>query len=476
MKANKKNKAAWGLIAIVLGLSFGLAAEDPLVGVWQGTTQTKIGPVEFYFTIEAAGGGGYAARVSIPAQKVREMAIQGVRYAAPAVVLDMSSYGVTFEGKIAGDGAAIEGRIKLGPDDLPLILRRAAAVPESRRPQEPVKPYPYEEREVRILNREAGIHLAGTLTLPLGDGPFPGVVLISGSGPQDRDSGLAGHRPFLIWADALTRRGLAVLRCDDRGVWRSEGNFRTATTVDFASDARAAWDFLRSQAKVDSRKVGFIGHSEGALIGSMVAAKIPDVAFLVLLAGTGIPGDRLAVLQAETVSRVRGVGPEAVQKEAGMNARLYQVIKDRETFSDAEADLKRIIAESLAGMSEAERKELKASEASVLEDLRGMAVDYPWARFFMGYDPAADLRKIRCPVLALSGEKDTQVPADINLAAIASALKEGGNGRVETHKLQGLNHLFQTAPSGDPREYRVLDETVAPGVLKIVGDWILKNE
>jgi pimeloyl-ACP methyl ester carboxylesterase len=449
---------------------------DPLLGVWQGTMQTKIGPIEVYFTIEPKGSGAYLAKVTIPAQKVREMPMQEVRFAAPDVVLDMSSYGIVFEGRLAPDSASIGGQFKVGEDTMDLELHRSSGVPESGRPQEPKKPYPYEEIEVRFPNLEAGIHLAGTLTLPSGPGPFPAAALVSGSGPHDRDSTIAGHRPFLVWADSLTRRGVAVLRCDDRGVGKSEGDFHQATTADFASDAQAAWEFLKSQPRIDGHRIGFIGHSEGGIIAPMVAARNPEVAFLVLLAGTGIPGDRLAILQGEAVSRSRGAGPEAVRKETGMNERMFQVIINSETAQAAEADLKRIIAETLADMSDSERKELNVSEDSLLTDFKGILADYPWARFVLGYDPAIALRKVRCPVLALVGDKDTQVPADVNLAAIEQALQEAGNSRYEVKKLPGLNHLFQTAQTGHPREYARIEETISPQVLQMVGDWILQSK
>jgi len=284
------------------------------------------------------------------------MPVQEVRFTPPALILDMSSFGIVFEGKMAADSGSIAGVFKVGPDAMDLILRRSAGVPEMGRPQDPKKPYPYEEVEVRFPNREAGIDLSGTLTIPAGPGPFPAAVLVSGSGPQDRDSTIAGHRPFLVWADTLTRRGIAVLRCDDRGVGKSEGDFHRATTVDFASDAQAAWEFLKSQSRIDGRKIGFIGHSEGGIIAPMVAARNPEVAFLVLLAGTGIPGDRLLMEQLEDAARSGGAGPEAVRKATLMNERLIRAIRSHENYQEAEAGFNRIIAESLAGMTDAEKK------------------------------------------------------------------------------------------------------------------------
>lgn len=452
------------------------SAKDPLFGVWQGTVRhSKIGSVEFYFSIEKKDANTYMAKVDIPAQQARNIPVNEVRFSAPDLVLDVSSYGIVFEGKVAADFSSIKGRLKVGDEILPLDLHRSAGVPELRRPQDPQKPYPYEEIEVTFYNSEANINFYGILTLPADQGPFPAVVLISGSGPQDHDSTLAGHRPFLVLADYLTRRGIAVLRFDDRGVGKSQGDFHRATTADFATDAQAAWLYLNRHSRIDSKKIGLIGHSEGAIISSMVATQKREVGFLVLLAGTGIPGKRLALIQSQEISRSRGAGEEAIRKETRMNERLFQVFRSQENAQLAEAEMRRIIADSLAQMSDSEKKELNLSEQSLIQDMKRYLADYPWSRFFLGYDPADDLQKVHCKVLVLNGEKDTQVPAEINLAAIESALKKAGNKNYEIKKLPGLNHLFQTAQTGHPREYGKIEETISPAVLQTIGDWILRN-
>jgi fermentation-respiration switch protein FrsA (DUF1100 family) len=453
------------------------SAKDPLVGVWQGTVRhSQIGPVEFYFSIEKKDANTYMAKVDIPAQQARNIPVNVVRFARPDLTLDISSFGIVFEGKVAADFSAITGRLRVGEEILPLDLHRSDGVPEAKRPQDPQRPYPYEDLEVTFLNQEAHINLSGTLTLPPGPGPFPAAVLISGSGPHDRDETIAGHRPFLVLADYLTRRGIAVLRYDDRGVMKSQGDFHKATTVGFAADAQAAWEFLNRQPRIDGKRIGLIGHSEGGIIGPMVAAHNREVAFVVLLAGTGIPGEHLALMQSQEISRSRGAGEEAIRKETRMNERLFRVFKTQENAQLAEVEMKRIIDDALAEMSASEKKELNVSQESLIQDLKGYLADYPWARFFLGYNPADNLQKVRCPVLALVGDKDTQVPADVNLAAIEQALKKAGNSRYEIRKLPGLNHLFQTAPTGHPREYGKIEETISPSVLQMIGDWILGND
>jgi hypothetical protein len=477
MTKKKFTKSSWLILLILISgnVHSQQSAKDSLIGIWQGTMQTKIGSLEVFFTFESKAGNGYIAKADIPAQQVRNMPVTTVRFAAPDLVLDLSSFGIVFESKVNPDFSSITGQFKIGEESMTLVLHRSAAgVPQMRRPQDPQKPYPYEEIEARVPNAQVGISLGGTLTIPSGAGPFPAVVLISGSGPNDRDENMAGHRPFLVIADALTRQGIAVLRCDDRGVGRSEGDFHRATTVDFALDAQAAWEFLARQPRIDGKKVGLLGHSEGGLIGPMAAAGNPNVAFVVMLAGTGIPGERMALIQVETVSRSRGAGEAAIGKERQFYEGMLQVIKTQENARAAEAAIRRLIAEALAGMSEAEKKELNVSEKSLIQDMIGYLADYPWNRFIMSYDPAAALGKVRCPVLALNGDKDTQVPADIHLAAIEQALRDAGNTRSEVRKVPGLNHMFQTAKTGHPREYRDIEETISPAVLQLVGDWILK--
>jgi hypothetical protein len=467
-------------LLMVLFLSMNLYPEqtrdDSLLGVWKGTVQhSKIGPVEFYFSIEKKDLNTYMAKVDIPVQNARNIPVNEVHFKAPDLILDISSYGIVFEGKMAADFSSITGQLKVGEEILPLNLRRSAGIPEARRPQDPQKPYPYEESEVIFTNYKAGIKLHGTLTLPSGPGPFPAVVLISGSGPHDRDETIAGHRPFLVLADYLTRRGIAVLRYDDRGVMKSQGDFHKATTKDFATDALAAWEFLNVQSRIDSNNIGLIGHSEGAIVGSMVAAQNQKVAFLVLLAGTGIPGEQLALMQSQEISRSKGASEEAIQKKTKMNERLFQVFKNQENAQMAEKEMKRIIVDSLAQMSDSEKKELNVSEQSLIQDMKGYLADYPWARFILDYNPAHDLQNVHCSVLALIGDKDTQVPADVNLSAIESALRKAGNKNYEIKKLPGLNHLFQTAQTGHPREYGKSEETISPGVLQMLGDWIIQN-
>lgn len=449
-------------------------AADPLAGVWQGQVTGKPGTFHIYFTIEKTDGGNYAAKVDIPAQKARAIPVTAVRWTPPSLLLDMSSFGIEFQGRMAESGDRIEGRFKIGPEDLPLVLSRGGSVPETGRPQEPRRPYPYREIEVLFSNPKGGFTLAGTLTVPQGPGPFPAAVLITGSGPHDRNESMAGHLPFLVLADFLTRQGLAVLRYDDRGCGKSTGDYHRATTADFAADARAAWEFLRGRPEIRADAVGLIGHSEGANIAAITAADTPGVAFAVFLAGMGVSGEELFLSQTEAISRSQGAGESAINKERAYKRALLEIMRTEADPGAAETKMNRLVATYLAGLTETEKKELKVGPESLALDVSGMIPDYAWSRFLAGYDPKADIVRVRCPVLALNGEKDTQVIADSNLGSIERALKEGGNLRVDIRRLPGLNHQFQTAGTGHPREYGRIEETFSPEALRIIGEWIAR--
>jgi uncharacterized protein len=369
-----------------------------------------------------------------------------------AVKCELQRIGGAFAGTLNAAGSEMSGTWTQGGGSLPIVFRRTEKPAVLSRPQEPKKPYPYGEEEIRYENKAGGAKLAGTLTLPPGKGPFPAVLLITGSGQQDRDEALMGHRPFLVLADHLTRKGIAVLRVDDRGTGGSTGEVMTATTEDFAGDVLAGVEFLKGRGKqIDIHKIGLIGHSEGGTIAPMVATRSQDVAFIVMMAGTGVPGDAILMAQVESLSKA-GVPAPDVAKNLDMERQVLQIIKK-------ESDPK---------MREARLRELSS-------ELSAHAEASPWLRFFIMYDPAAALRKVTCPVLALNGELDLQVPSSMNLPAIAKALEDGGNRDYEIVKFPKLNHLFQTSRTGLPSEYGEIEETIAPVALETMSGWILRH-
>jgi len=339
-----------------------------------------------------------------------------------------------------------------------------------RRPQHPVGPLPYLTQEVVFINAEAGISLVGTLSYPKHGGPFPGVVLVAGSGAHTRDELVSLHKIFLVLADHLTRNGIAVLRYDKRGVGMSGGLADPmSTTDDYASDARAAVRFLRIQPEIDPAKAGIIGHSEGGIIAPMVAAGDPEVAFIVLLAGTGLPGMDVQILQENARYRARGVDERITLANDRQNRVVFPMIIA--TKDNAEA-LKKLHASEREVLTAEERKLMHIPDEGVPDEAYSAYLT-PSFRRFLELDPRPYLEKVKCPVLALNGGKDLQVLPDENLSEIDKALRRGGNTRVSVRKLDGLNHMFQTAPAGLPEEGRDIEETIAPFVLNMISSWIL---
>jgi pimeloyl-ACP methyl ester carboxylesterase len=299
------------------------------------------------------------------------------------------------------------------------------------------------------------------------------VVLVSGSGPQDRDETLLGHKPFLVLADYLTRRGIAVLRLDDRGVGASTGSFAAGTSEDFAQDAAAAVRWLRARPEVADDRVGIVGHSEGGLIAPLVASRTPEVAFLVLLAGPGIPSAELLVMQGALISRAGGDADAEVQRTSALQREMFAAIAATADSAALHARMREIGARFQASLTPEERAQAEMSDATMNAAINTLIS--PWFRWFLRYDPAPALRATRVPVLAINGSLDLQVPADENLAGIQRALAEGGNRDVTVEKLPGLNHLFQTARTGAPSEYAEIEETFSPAALRRIGDWIVRR-
>jgi uncharacterized protein len=386
------------------------------------------------------------------------------------VHVEAQRVGGVFDGKLNRDGSELAGEWKQGGGTMPLVLKRLAKPVSLTRPQDPKKPYPYSEEEVIVENKSAGLTLAGTLTLPAGPGLHPAVILLTGSGPQDRDEALMGHRPFFVLADYLTRHGVAVLRCDDRGFGKSTGNFAKAVDADFVEDALAQVAYLRTRKEIDPSHIGLVGHSEGGIVAPRAAVKSPDVAFIVLLAGVGLPMEELLLRQNRDISNAAGLGRDLVEQQVEAERKVFGILREEKDPVKAEAAIREIMAQTIATMSDEQRKTAGLSNAVIGGQIKMLLS--PWFRDMLGYDPAPTLRMVKCPVLAIAGEKDLQVAAKDNLAAISDALKAGGNERIRTVELPGLNHLFQTCQTGTPTEYGRIEETFNPAALKLVSDWV----
>jgi uncharacterized protein len=346
-----------------------------------------------------------------------------------------------------------------------VALTAAGDDPGRRRPQEPTGLRPYAERQV-AFESAPGVRLAGTLTLPAERGPHPAVVLVGGTGAQDRDASIAGHRPFLVLADHLARQGIAVLRFDERGVGASSGRHDAATTLDFADDVTAAVSWLAAQAGVDARRIGVIGHSEGGMVAPLVATRTAAVAFLVLLAAPGVPMREIGVRQAEAVARAEGVPEADVAARVKLSSSILALFAEELDEPTLKRRARPILDEGFAGIPLTPRMRAQQIELALAHYAS------PWAQFALRYDPAPALRRVRVPVLALHGALDVQIDAATNLAAITSALRAGGNPHVTAHALPGLNHLFQSARTGGLGEYAAIEETFSPAALRLVSEWV----
>lgn len=440
---------------------------------WLGTL--KVGVTELRLAIHLAkqADGSYQATLDSLDQGAKDLPIDEVTIKDRDVHLSAKNLKATFDGKLNAAGDVLEGQWKQGASSLPLTLKRVDKISDPRRPQMPKKPFPYAEEEVTYNNAKAGIKLAGTLTRPEGQGPFPAVRLITGSGPQDRDETIFGHKPFLVISDYLTRRGLAVLRVDDRGVGGSTGKTSESTTADFAEDVKAGIEFLKKRKEIDPTQIGLIGHSEGGIIAPLVASQSKDVAFIILLAGTGISGEDILYVQGEAIMKVMGATKDQLAMQRSVQQRLIAIAKEEKDVATAEKKMAAVLKDLVHKLTDEEKK--AAEEFGGLQDAQSKALLSPWFRYFLTYDPRPALRKVQCPVLALNGEKDLQVPPSANLPEIEKALKEGGNKDFTLKVIPNVNHLFQTSKTGSITEYGRNEETIAPIVLETMADWISRH-
>jgi pimeloyl-ACP methyl ester carboxylesterase len=469
-------QGTWSQGNVGLPLSFhrqaaGAGAKKPgdavasVEGVWQGALEANGLRLRFQLHITHDDQKHLLAALDSPDQGISGLPAVNVSQKLTVFHFEIPVVQGVYEGNLNTAKSQITGTWTQGGITHNLNFQRSDQLVELVRPQDPKKPYPYREEEVAFANPKAQLSLGGTLTLPPGQGPFPAAILIAGSGPHDRDENVAGHRPFLVLADHLTRKGIALLRYDKRGIGKSTGNYEQATTEDFASDATAAFDYLKSRKEINARKIGLIGHSEGGLIAPMIASRSSDVAWMVLLAAPGLKGEQVMLLQSEMILKTAGFDDERIARARDFSLQSYALArkeKDPEVLETKLADLV-----DSTGMS------TTLPPTTLKPQARMMTL--PWFRFFLDYDPIPALKKTQCPVLALNGDKDLQIASKENLAQIQKALQESGNKDFQTHELTGLNHLFQHAPTGSPTEYGGIQETFAPEALTSVSDWILKH-
>lgn len=475
------------LAALVLGFAFGgatapvYAQEDPdaadaehaadasdaaplsegdrrFVGTWMGPL--RVGRTELRVVVHvAAAGDSLTATLDSPDQGATGIPVAQVQVDADTLRLGVPSISGQFAGVLGDSARTLDGQWAQGGSRLPLTLRRSDAAPDVRRPQTPEPPFPYATETVRFTNESAGVTLEGTLSMPRADGPHPAVVLVAGSGAQDRDGTVMGHKPLLVLADTLTRRGVAVLRFDERGVGASGGVHASATTADLADDVRAAVDALAQRDDVDGDRIGIVGHSEGGLIAPRVANATDRVAFVVLLATPALPGRQIILDQIDRMNAAEGVDAPTRAVMRGTQQRFFSALTQDADSSAIARDLRRLMLD-VRGIPE---DRIDAEIRRLMQ---------PWFRYFIEYDPRPALRDLDVPVLALSGSNDLQVAPDTNLTVLRRALEAGANPPHTLRLLDGLNHLLQPADTGAVSEYAAIETTMAPQALGLIADWI----
>jgi pimeloyl-ACP methyl ester carboxylesterase len=434
-------------------------------GTWQGAIEVTNMRMRLQMHVSHDDQGKLVASVDsldqgiqgIPAAKVTETNGQ-LSFEIPAFQAEYHGTLSASKNEIAGEWAQNDSAEKLD-------FRRSDQPLELRRPQNPAKPYPYAVEEVSFSAGDGKSTLAGTLTIPQGTGPFPAAVFVGGSGPTDRDETTAGHKPFLVLADLLTRKGIAVLRYDKRGIAQSTGNYELATLDDLTSDVQAALNYLKARKEVDRKRAGVLGHSEGGILAAQLAVRIGDLDWLVLLATPATSGERTLLRQSELIARTGGLPEEQIARSQQFDRMAYAAVREEKSSAALEVRLKDLI----------EKSGLSASMPPAALEAQIRLMTTPWFRQYLDFNPAPLLEQVKCPVLALSGDRDLQVDADETVPVLRQAYEKSGNKDFTVMEIEGVNHLFQKAQSGSPALYGAIEETIAPEVLNAIGGWLAKH-
>ena len=467
-------KSITSLICVLFALNIaasGQRSANDIEGSWSGVLNTPAGNLSLVLNFSLSEAEILEATLDSPDQGAFGIPCGKVNLNGDTIDVDVPAIQGSYSGVFSND-TLLSGAWKQGGLSFILNLKKGTNAVVYNRPQEPKPPFPYRVEEVKFINKAENFKLAGSLTLPEGEGPFAAVVLISGSGPQDRDESVFNHKPFWVLADHLSRKGIAVLRYDDRGVGGSEGVHENASSLNFADDAEAAFDYLMHHPLINKKKIGLAGHSEGGLIASIVAARNNKVAFVVSLAGPGINGRDLLLKQTGDIMRVSGAPQALIDETLATNEKVLDMAieeSDQELFANKAMEWY---------VSELDKKNPGEDErrAKISEFTQAInAVNNPWMRYFLKTDPAQFWSQVQCPVLAINGEKDTQVNHEANLNAIKRAVNRGGNQKIKIVALAGQNHIFQNCESGSPAEYIKIEETFSPVSLELISSWIRES-
>jgi pimeloyl-ACP methyl ester carboxylesterase len=440
-------------------------AISPAEGTWQGAIETGNMRMRLQLHLSHDDKKRLAASVDSLDQGVQGIPAADVSEKSGELKLELPAFNAEYIGTLSSDKNEINGHWSQNENLETLNFRRSDQVLELRRPQNPRKPYPFREEEVSFAAGDGKATLAGTLSLPQGTGPFPAAVLVGGSGPNDRDESVAGHKPFLILADFLARKGIAVLRYDKRGISGSTGNFSEATIEVFAQDAQSALAYLAKRTEVDARRLGVVGHSEGGILAALAATGSPDVKWVVLLATPASTGERTLLRQSELIARAGGLPEDQIERSLAFDRKAYAAVRQSKDPAALELRLQELVDQSGLGAS--------MPPAALQAQIKLMGS--PWFREFLDFDPLPLLTKLQCPVLALAGDRDLQVDSLENVPLLRKAYESSGNKDFTVLEIEGVNHLFQKAQSGSPALYGAIEETIAPEVLTAIGNWVAKH-
>lgn len=448
------------LAQIILGDS--VIAQTKLIGDWEGNLNAGGMKLRLILHIKQ-NSQGLNSFLDSPQQNALNIPLSKTEIKGDSLIIEDQATRIKIKGEYKISADSILALFFQGGATISLTLGRTSTGKlVYKRTQIPQPPFPYSEEEVVFVNKEAdNIRLSGTLTIPKDIKKPPVVILVSGSGAQNRDEELFGHKPFLVIADYLSRNGIAVLRYDDRGTARSEGNFKTSNSYDFSTDAESAIEYLQGRLDINTKKIGLLGHSEGGMIIPMIAARNNNTAFIISFAGPGIPCNELLLKQIRDLKVIQGVDEEEIKKDLDFNSSIFKLIKEN---NDNEK-LSRLITQY------AKETNFLNGDNEGIKNLTNRCIS-PWFKYFISFEPARYIEKVKCPVLALNGELDMQVNAKMNLEGFRESLKKGQNSDNTIIYFPGLNHAFQEAKTGDVSEYAVIEQTISPKVLDTIVKWI----
>lgn len=464
----------WILLWLIISLPVkGQFESQKLSGTWMGSLNAGSSSLRLVFNITVEEDSSLSATMDSPDQGATGIPMGEVSVLDDSLRIEAPMLQGYYVGKISSSDSIL-GEWHQAGRFFELYLKKLEGAFTLLRPQEPRPPFPYKEEQVQFKQKSEGFTLGGTLTVPEGEGPFPSVVLVSGSGSQNRDEEIFGHKPFWVMADHLSRKGIAVLRYDDRGVGASGGTASGATSADHAIDARSAVEFLLSRNEFDPAKIGIVGHSEGGMIAFMLAAEHKDISFIVSLAGPGVDGKTILLEQSEYISRLSGVSASIIEDNLIVMEEAYDLLMSNESHQSWGEELIEFASRFYSSKTAQQYsdEQIERGKNNLLNSIP--PASYAWMRYFVMFDPAPLFPSIECPVLALNGGKDSQVLAEKNINAIKEGMLRSGNKEVTTMILPGLNHLFQNCESGLPGEYNQIEETFDPTALELISGWILQ--